>query len=170
MSYQEQFTEASKHWHLEALYQDLAAAKGKRLTPVEKLHLRGLLCGYSPAEIAQKLNKSVKGVEVDLCQTLYQYIKNILGKCTEKIENWRKITEWLTEAGYKIESSQFEQESNGYPKLMIRNATIKIESNQVVVDFNLRIVAPLVTELLPLENLDFIPQQGVKNYNVNSHE
>jgi len=41
----------------------LASAKGKNLTPIEKRHLRGLLCGCSPSEIAKKLNKSVKGLE-----------------------------------------------------------------------------------------------------------
>ncbi|MBD3563405.1 helix-turn-helix domain-containing protein, partial [Planktothrix sp. FACHB-1355] len=63
----EQFTEAANHWDLETLYTDLASAKGKRLTSVEKLHLRGLLCGYSPAEIAQILHKSIKGVESEVC-------------------------------------------------------------------------------------------------------
>ena len=57
----EQFSQAALHWKLETLYDDLSSAKGKRLTPVEKLHLRGLLCGYSPAEIARKLHKSIKG-------------------------------------------------------------------------------------------------------------
>lgn len=56
----EQFAQAANNWDLETLYTDVASAKGKRLTPVEKLHLRGLLCGYSPAEIAARLNKKVK--------------------------------------------------------------------------------------------------------------
>jgi len=99
----EQFTQASNHWDLETLYTDLASAKGKRLTPVEKLHLRGLLCGYSPTEIAEKLGKNVKGVETDLCATLYRYVKSLVNKCNEKIENWRNITEWLEEAGYKAQ-------------------------------------------------------------------
>ena len=93
----------------------MASAKGKRLTPVEKLHLRGLLCGYSPAEIAEKLNKSVKGVGVDLCQTLYQYVKNLVDRGDEKIENWRNIAEWLEEAGYKTQLSTEYQLSNGLP-------------------------------------------------------
>lgn len=56
----EQFNYAALQWDLEALYTDLASAKGKRLTPMEKLHLRGLLCGYSPAEIAEKLRKTLR--------------------------------------------------------------------------------------------------------------
>jgi len=53
------------------LFDSLASAKGKRLTPTEKQHLRGLLCGYSPAEIAERLSKNPKGIAVDFCNTLY---------------------------------------------------------------------------------------------------
>ncbi len=42
------FKEAEKKWNLKTLYTDLASAKGKRLTPMEKLHLRGLLCELTP--------------------------------------------------------------------------------------------------------------------------
>ncbi len=77
----EQFAQAANHWDLETLYADLASAKGKRLTPTEKLHLRGLLCGCSPAEIAQRLGKNAKGVETDLCATLYRYVKSMVDKC-----------------------------------------------------------------------------------------
>lgn len=54
---QEEFIEARNHWELEKLYIDLASAKGKALTPVEKKFLRGLLCGLSPAEIASTVYK-----------------------------------------------------------------------------------------------------------------
>ena len=100
----EQFAQAANHWDLETLYTDLASVKGKRLTPVEKLHLRGLLCGYSPSEIAEKLGKNGKGVETDLCATVYRYVKSLVDKCNEKIENWRNITEWLDDAGYKAQT------------------------------------------------------------------
>ena len=42
----EQFPQVFTEWDLETLYTDLASAKGRRLTPVEKLHLRGLLSGH----------------------------------------------------------------------------------------------------------------------------
>ena len=48
MAKKEIFSEAALYWDLETLYKDLASAKGKHLTPTEKLHLRGLLCEYSP--------------------------------------------------------------------------------------------------------------------------
>ena len=134
----EQFTEAANHWDLETLYTDLASAKGKRLTPVEKLHLRGLLCGYSPAEIAQILHKSIKGVESEVCTTLYPYVKNLVGKCNEKVENWRNICEWLEEAGYK---SNFytQQLMNPIPvDILGKIANIKIGKDKITIEIDLR--------------------------------
>ncbi|TAE59423.1 MAG: helix-turn-helix domain-containing protein [Nostocales cyanobacterium] len=146
-SVEERFAQAAKYWDLETLYTDLASAKGKRLTPIEKLHLRGLLCGYSPSEIAERLNKNVKGVEVDLCNTLYKYVKNLVDKCDEKIENWRNISEWLEEAGYKSQLYIESESSDGVSiKLSVQKANIILEKNQLIIDFNLRIVAPSPAE------------------------
>jgi len=142
-----QFTQAATHWDLDTLYTDLASAKGKRMTPVEKLHLRGLLCGYSPAEIAEKLNKSVKGVEADLCNTVYRYVKNLVGKCDETTGNWRNIYEWLHEAGYKTHPSVQVQLSNCLPvDLLVKKANISFDKNQIIIDINMRIIAPSVSE------------------------
>jgi hypothetical protein len=59
------FAEAATNWDLQKLYKDLAVAKGelaphkkRELTQTEKKHLRGLLCRYSPAEMAKKLYKN----------------------------------------------------------------------------------------------------------------
>ena len=57
----DQFTQVFTEWDLETLYTDLASAKGRRLTPVEKLHLRGLLSGHSPSEMPKSLVKVLKG-------------------------------------------------------------------------------------------------------------
>lgn len=150
----EQFTQAANHWDLETLYIDLASAKGKRLTPVEKLHLRGLLCGHSPSDIAQKLGKNPKGVETDLCATLYRYVKSLVDKCDEKIENWRNITEWLDDAGYKSQSAAKLQVSDLLHKNSVVNITnINIEKNQIVFLINLRIPTSQISEL-PIENID----------------
>ena len=134
----EQFTEAANHWDLETLYTDLASTKGKRLTPVEKLHLRGLLCGYSPAEIAQILHKSIKGVESEVCTTLYPYVKNLVGKCNEKVENWRNICEWLDEAGYKCNLYP-QQLNNSIPvDILGKIANIKVEKDKITIEIDLR--------------------------------
>ena len=97
-----QFEEAASQWDLSRLYKDLADAKGEELTPVEKVHLRGLLCGYSPKDIAQQLCKSRKGVEVDLSKTVYQYVKNALHN--GEMKSWRSIPVWLEQdQKYKYE-------------------------------------------------------------------
>ncbi|MEB3830614.1 helix-turn-helix domain-containing protein [Phormidium sp. CCY1219] len=134
-----QFTEALQHWDLDTLYADLASAKGKSLTPVEKLHLRGLLCGCSPSTIAEQLGKNAKGVETDLCATLYRYVKSLVGKSNGKIENWRKIAEWLEDAGYKRKLDRVALDNLLPEKSVVNITNINIENNQLVIAFNLRI-------------------------------
>ncbi|MBE9163196.1 helix-turn-helix domain-containing protein [Tychonema sp. LEGE 06208] len=151
----EQFTEAARDWDLETLYTDLASAKGKRLTPTEKQHLRGLLCGHSPTEIAETLSKNPKGIAVDFCNTIYQYVKNLVGKADEKVENWRKICEWLEDAGYQTPSSPESESGDCLPiKFSIKKANIILDKNQIIVDINLRIIASSPSEIPIIENLD----------------
>ena len=129
--------------------------QGKALTPTEKQHLRGLLCGYSPAEIAETLSKNPKGIAVDFCNTLYQYVKNLVGKADEKVENWRKICEWLEEAGYKTQSSPEPDSGDCLPiKFLIKKANVVVDKNQIIVDINLRIIASSPSEIPIIENLD----------------
>ncbi|NES82094.1 MAG: NACHT domain-containing protein, partial [Moorea sp. SIO2B7] len=100
------FAEAAKYWKLEKLYIDLSSAKGRGLTPLEKKLLQGLLCGYSPAEIALMIykNPSSSVVRVYLSNGLYKYIKELLisqtGKAV-KLKNWSRVTKLLATAGYK---------------------------------------------------------------------
>ncbi len=141
----EEFSEVDAEWDLSRLHSDLAKAKGKGLTEKEKTHLKGLLCGYSPTEIAEKLKKNPKGLEVDLCNTLYHYVKSIVNKQHEKLENWRNIREWLEESGYKknlnihlnqlfpangiIDISNVKIESHiSVEKIRIENHSISIEA------------------------------------------
>ena len=108
----EEFAEASQHWTLEKLYADLAAAKKiwaphtrRYLTREEKAHLRGLLCGYSPDEIAEKLHKDISGVRSSLTKTIYRYVEQLIGKPPNALKNWRDVTDWLDETEYKVERS-----------------------------------------------------------------
>ena len=89
----EEFTLAANDWDLEKLYKDLADAKRevashkkRELTEVEKRHLRGLLCGFSPDEIATKLQKVQGGVRTDISNTLYKYVKQLIHGKVEDIE------------------------------------------------------------------------------------
>ncbi|MBG1268186.1 helix-turn-helix transcriptional regulator [Nostoc sp. WHI] len=129
----EPFMQAANSWDLETLYSDLSSVKGKRLTPVEKRHLRGLLCGFSPAEIAEKLGKNGKGVETDLCATIYRYVKSLLDKSDEKLENWRNISEWLDDAGYKNQSIKVPGLDLSPDKTIVNVTNINIDKNQLVI-------------------------------------
>src|SRR6476469_8639709 len=88
------FAEAATNWDLQKLYKDLAVAKIKFAThmkrvlrEIEKKNLRGLLCGYSPAEISEKLYKNSRGVEADLYKTIYQYVEQLTKRQTKPIKN-----------------------------------------------------------------------------------
>lgn len=136
----EQFIEASAQWDLDTLYTDLASVKGKQLTPMEKIHLRGLLSGYSPSEIAEKLEKNSRGVETDLCATVYRYVKGLVDKTTEKVDNWRSIIDWLEEAGYRSFTSVKSSVGDLLPQNSVVNiSNISIENNQIVIVIKLEI-------------------------------
>lgn len=113
----EQFILAANDWDLERLYKDLADAKRqvashkqKELTEVEKLHLRGLLCYYSPRDIATKLYKKEEGLRAELSETVYRYVKQLTqGKVDIRLKNWRDIPDWLEQAGYKTRSSNLDE-------------------------------------------------------------
>ncbi|OUL36399.1 NB-ARC domain-containing protein [Nostoc sp. T09] len=103
---EEDFIEAKNNWELEKLYVDLASAKGKALTPVEKKFLRGLLCGCSPAEIAKVVYQSGSSstVRVYLSNGLYKYIEEMLSNQvgdSVKVKTWSRVTHLLEKAGYK---------------------------------------------------------------------
>lgn len=103
---EDKFIEAIAYWNLEMLYVALASAKQqvypgkcKKLTATEQACLRGLLCRYSPSEIARELHREPKGLRVDLCRGLYRYIK-ILSE--QDFQDWRDISRVLGVAGYQI--------------------------------------------------------------------
>jgi len=111
------------------------------------------------------LHKSVGGLEVNLCKGLYQYIKALRNRDNEKVENWRKISDWLEEAGYKTPSTKPFQLSNDLPvdgpldvaanlvnmsrkdaacvKVEKNKIDICVENNTITVDINIRFVSPL---------------------------
>lgn len=90
------------------MYQDIAGAKQldrqpyrKQLTPTEKACLRGLLCGYSPTELACSLKREPNGLQMELSRGLYRYIENLT---QAPIKSWRNISKELENKG-KIELS-----------------------------------------------------------------
>lgn len=99
---EETFARAEALWDTSRLYADLASAKREKLTPTEKEHLRGLLLGLGPKEIAKELCKGVGGVRVALC-SLYRYLEALRDLPEGKI-NSRTVIHILEEAGYKLMS------------------------------------------------------------------
>lgn len=104
---EDKFVEAIAYWNLEMLYVALASAKQqvypgkcKKLTATEQACLRGLLCRYSPSEIARELHREPKGLRVDLCRGLYRYIEMLSG---QDFKDWRDVSRVLGAAGYQIQ-------------------------------------------------------------------
>jgi hypothetical protein len=82
--------------------------------------------------MAEKLYKSVNGLEVDLSHTVYQYVKALLNRDyeeekIEKVGNWRNICQWLEEEGYKYQQTTQPQSNQPVPV----NAQIKIENTSI---------------------------------------
>lgn len=131
LSMDRHFADAAGEWSVEQLYADLASTKRGNLTPTEKVHLRGLLCGCSPGEIAQELGKVANGVETDLSATIYKYVKELVGKPDGRISSWRDIAEWLEAAGYKS-AGNLRIEDLQTDKTSAHVTNINIEKNQLV--------------------------------------
>lgn len=124
------FHRAAQTWDLKRLYADLAKANGKSLTPMEQIHLQGLLCGYSPDQIAEKLVKAPDGVNSDLCRTVYSYTKKLLGKDNQKLDNWSSIARWLEQAGYKVQlCPSGQQEGEVTLPMETLDALVKVTNN-----------------------------------------
>ena len=127
------FTEAEKKWNLEKLYEDLRAAKQrcgsvrrKVLTDTEKCHLRGLLCGYSPEEIAKERGRKPETISTTLSTTLYCYIKELLDY-TKEIKHWGDVRDLLEKAGYKVQVSEQSKLSHSLPNE--KETTLEISHN-----------------------------------------
>ncbi|TAG91087.1 MAG: hypothetical protein EAZ18_17705 [Oscillatoriales cyanobacterium] len=105
----QKFIEAEACWNLQQLYADLTSAKQdytcsrkQRLTPLEKTYLRGLLCNYSPVEIAAALHRECAGIRVDLSRGLYRYIQVLT---LQQPKDWKEIPSMLEIRGYQQKGS-----------------------------------------------------------------
>lgn len=108
-----EFAEAAELWNLERLYTDLGSAKGKGLTPVEKQYLRGLLCGYSPNEIAERCHVASDTVRNYLSKGLYRYIEEFLIRHAEqqtRVKDWSRVAILMERAGYRLTSQPYKSD------------------------------------------------------------
>ena len=101
------FSEARDSWDVDILYKNLTkikqigAVRKVEFTTIEKTILRGLLCGYSPQQIAAKIYWTSGSLSVELTKGLYRYIETLTERDSNTLKNWRDIAKWLEEAGYK---------------------------------------------------------------------
>ncbi|MCT7965584.1 DUF1822 family protein [Laspinema sp. D1] len=111
MSIQQIVNQAAEQWKLEELSLDLGEAKRlvfnapkqARLSTQELDCLCGLLCGYSPKQIAKLLNVKVNGLRVNLSHYLYRYLETLVQGRTGNTPEiaWAKFPQYLEELGYK---------------------------------------------------------------------
>ena len=114
------FIEAEQIWNLPAIYEEIESTKQKlfgekQLTSLQKTILRGLLCNYSPQEIATRLPGSVEELVVNLSWTLHRCVQTATGMKAKAVENYQDIPDWLEKAGYQIQTASrdlVEQKSN----------------------------------------------------------
>ncbi len=122
-----EFAEAAELWNLERLYTDLGSAKGKGLTPVEKQYLRGLLCGYSPNEIAERCHVASDTVRNYLSKGLYRYIEEFLMRTAEqqaRVKDWSRVAILMERAGYRLN----QQSKSDLPKLAGEGSVVEPEA------------------------------------------
>jgi hypothetical protein len=73
------FSKAVVEWDLKQLYADIKAKDGTEPTPRLKQIIRGLLCGYTPKEIAQKVyNKPTSECIGQDLNRIYGYIQRVV--------------------------------------------------------------------------------------------
>jgi hypothetical protein len=97
------FKEAELHWDLERLLNDLADVNKKPLTFTEQLTLRGLLCGYTPAELAKMRTKNKEGQRTNVSRGVGSYVKKLMkakGCEVPKRMNSVEMLNMLKKVGY----------------------------------------------------------------------
>lgn len=109
------FLEACNLWDLQKLYTAIASTKQylsgqKKLTSLEKAILRGLLCGYSPSEIARQFSDKPQGLIVNLSWKLHRCIESAIGEELKEVSSYEDIPNWLEAAGYKQKLSLFKNQ------------------------------------------------------------
>lgn len=156
---EEDFQDAETLWDLERLYIDLAEAKGELLTPTEQLTLRGLLCGYTPAELAKVRVKDKRGQQTNVSRGVRGYVKKLMRvKGVEVPErlNSREMLAMLKTAGYKKQLTVSKDERTLPIKSL--EGLVKVIGNEVnrengiIKEINIEINIRLVTSL-PVEDI-----------------
>ncbi|GAB4239038.1 MAG: hypothetical protein Kow0049_26140 [Stanieria sp.] len=140
------FSEAETYWELLRLYVDINLARQNQnnqppLTPLEKTCLRGLLCGYSPEQIASHLNGESYGLIINLTWRIHRCIQIMTGRTPKEVESYRDIPEWLEAAGYKICQSRQDWENAPDVSIFYGRSSEQQTLKQWIVQERCRLVA-----------------------------
>jgi hypothetical protein len=99
------FVQAAEDWDLVSLMDDLKSVHQRKLTDREQKILRGLLCDYSPEEIARLGygNSNSRPIASDISR-IYDYIELLVEVRThepQKITSQNVLRRVLKEIGYR---------------------------------------------------------------------
>jgi len=85
----------------------------------------------------------VNGVEVDLSNTIYQYVKNLVNKSEEKLDHWRNICGWLEEAGYKSQQThKTEENQSRILDAQVHVSNLNVENEKIEIGVLIQLVLP----------------------------
>ncbi len=99
---EENFDEAENRFDLKKLRADLEAEKRGEITPAAWRYFKGVLCGYTTEDIAEKCGIERDSVQTALYRELRDFLRQILQPRKIKRMDWSSVPKWLTEAGYGL--------------------------------------------------------------------
>ena len=162
--HQQVFDEAEQNWDLSKLYQRLEAIKLREeqqpLTNLEQFCLRGILCGYTPEEIAQKLIKQLDPFLIQVTfWNLFRYIQTMVGKEEVRITNFQDILDSLAISGYQSEADTVITSKAVKPDNAIGKPETDAKANIEVAERQTQKLAlPTNQQILePVDENDFMP-------------
>ena len=108
--HQQVFNAAEQNWNLSQLFQRLEAIKLHKqqqpLTDLERFCLKGILCGFTPEEIAQKLIDQLDPFLIQVAfWNLLRCVQTMLDKEEVKIDSFQELADSLAISGYKSEDA-----------------------------------------------------------------
>ena len=95
------FSAATLNWDLIKIYQAIETVSLQPLSRLEKIILRGLLCGYSPRQITAVCKRESEELIIDLVWQLYNYVEIVGNFPQQSIQNYQNISLKLAALGYK---------------------------------------------------------------------
>jgi tetratricopeptide (TPR) repeat protein len=99
---EDNFDEAENRFDLKKLRADLEAEKHGEITPAAWRYFKGVLCGYTTEDIAEKCGIERDSVQTALYRELRDFLRQILQPRRIKRMDWSSVPKWLTEAGYRL--------------------------------------------------------------------